>query len=169
MVKLALLIASGKASDLSVVELQHMFTSVVAVGRIEQMSELPSALMTSGQQMVASPMVAASSGTGTMYRVYHTVSTASDKTRTRKKIYTLSTWSATSSAGCVPKNRVILVLLYPEMKTQMSCDVRRSGLILRYWRRSLPQTLSPECDIPGKVSLAVQQDVLQPSSAKQKS
>jgi hypothetical protein len=43
-----------------------MFRSVVAVGSIEQTNESPSRLITIGQQIVASPIVAASRGTGMM-------------------------------------------------------------------------------------------------------
>jgi hypothetical protein len=43
-----------------------MFRSVVAAGNMEQINESPSRLITNGQQMVASPIVAASKGTGMM-------------------------------------------------------------------------------------------------------
>jgi hypothetical protein len=64
MVKLARLIASGKAG-LTNLLLEHIISrSVVAVGSIEQTSESPSRTITNGQQIVASPIVAASNGTG---------------------------------------------------------------------------------------------------------
>lgn len=70
MVKSARLIASGKASLIKL-SVEHIISrSVVAVGRIEQISEPPSRLITIGQQIVASPIVAASKGTGMMYRIY---------------------------------------------------------------------------------------------------
>jgi hypothetical protein len=66
MVKSARAIASGK-QGLTSLSLEHiMLRSVVAFGRIEQIKESPSRLMTIGQQMVASPIVAASRGTGIM-------------------------------------------------------------------------------------------------------
>jgi hypothetical protein len=43
-----------------------MSTSVVAFGKMEQINDSSSRLITSGQQIVASPMVAASKGTGIM-------------------------------------------------------------------------------------------------------
>lgn len=49
--------------------LQYIPESVVALGRIENTMASPSRLKTTGQQMVASPMVAASSGTGIMNNV----------------------------------------------------------------------------------------------------
>lgn len=65
-VKSARLIASGKAV-LTNLSLWHIMSrSVVAVGNIEQINESPSRFITNGQQMVASPMVAASKGTGMM-------------------------------------------------------------------------------------------------------
>lgn len=42
--------------------------SVVAVSNIEQIKEFPSLFMTNGQQMVESPIVAASKGTGIIYK-----------------------------------------------------------------------------------------------------
>lgn len=64
MVRPARLIASGK-DGLTSLLLEHIIPrSVVAVGSIEHMSESPSRFMTKGQQMVASPIVAASKGTG---------------------------------------------------------------------------------------------------------
>jgi len=44
--------------------------SVVGVGSIEKVSESPSRLNTTGEQIVASPIDAASRGTGTMYRAF---------------------------------------------------------------------------------------------------
>lgn len=47
---------------------EHIFSrSVVVVGRILQMRESPSRLNTRGVHIVASPMDAVSSGTGTIY------------------------------------------------------------------------------------------------------
>ena len=64
MVKSARLIASGK-QGLTVFLLWHIiFRSVVALGNIEQISEFPSRFITKGQHIVASPIVAASKGTG---------------------------------------------------------------------------------------------------------
>jgi hypothetical protein len=64
MVKSARLIASGK-EGLTKLLLEHIIPrSVVAVGNIEQISEPLSRFITNGQQMVASPIVAASKGTG---------------------------------------------------------------------------------------------------------
>lgn len=64
MVKSARLIASGK-EGLTNLSLEHIIPrSVVAVGNIEQINESPSRFITNGQQMVASPIVAASKGTG---------------------------------------------------------------------------------------------------------
>lgn len=69
MVKSARLIASGK-QGLGNLLLQHIISrSVVAFDSIEQIKESPSRLITKGQQMVASPIVAASRGTGMMYRI----------------------------------------------------------------------------------------------------
>lgn len=66
MVKSARLIASGK-QGLIILLLWHIFPrSVVAVGNMEQISSSPSRFITSGQQSVASPIVAASKGTGMM-------------------------------------------------------------------------------------------------------
>lgn len=65
-VKSARLIASGKQGLRSLLLWHIISESVVAVGNIEQIKESPSRFITSGQQMVASPIVAASSGTGTM-------------------------------------------------------------------------------------------------------
>lgn len=45
-----------------------MLRSVVAVGNIEQISKSPSRFTTNGQHMVASPIVAASKGTGMVWR-----------------------------------------------------------------------------------------------------
>ena len=42
---------------------------MVAFGRIEQIKESPFRFITNGQQIVASPIVAASRGTGMIYRV----------------------------------------------------------------------------------------------------
>jgi hypothetical protein len=62
----ARLIASGK-EGLTNLLLEHIIPrSVVAVGNIEQISESPSRFTTNGQHMVASPIVAASKGTGMM-------------------------------------------------------------------------------------------------------
>lgn len=66
MVKSARWIASGKEALLKLLPEQLFSRSVVAVDRIEQISESPSRFITNGQQMVASPIVAASKGTGTM-------------------------------------------------------------------------------------------------------
>jgi hypothetical protein len=44
--------------------------SVVGVDSIEQVSESPSRLTTTGEQIVASPIDAASSGTGMMYKAF---------------------------------------------------------------------------------------------------
>jgi hypothetical protein len=66
MVKLARWMASGKAGLSNLFPEQCMFRSVVAVGSIEQTNESPSRLITIGQQIVASPIVAASRGTGMM-------------------------------------------------------------------------------------------------------
>lgn len=64
--KSARLIASGKAA-LTSLSLPHIMSrSVVAVGNIEQINESPSRFITNGQQMVASPIVAVSKGTGMM-------------------------------------------------------------------------------------------------------
>jgi hypothetical protein len=50
---------------------EHIFPrSEVGVGSIEQMSDSPSRLNTTGEQIVASPIEAASSGTGTMYKAF---------------------------------------------------------------------------------------------------
>ena len=66
MVKLARLTASGNEGLFSSLASQNVSRSVVGVGRIEQISEFPSRLTTKGQQIVASRMVAASKGTGTI-------------------------------------------------------------------------------------------------------
>jgi hypothetical protein len=64
MMKSARLIASEK-EGLTNLSLEHIIPrSVVAVGNIEQISESLSRFITKGQQMVASPIVAASKGTG---------------------------------------------------------------------------------------------------------
>ncbi len=64
--KSARLIASEK-QGLFILSLWHIISrSVVAVGNIEQIIESPSRFITNGQQMVASPIVAASRGTGIM-------------------------------------------------------------------------------------------------------
>lgn len=63
-VKSARFIASGKAGLFNVLPEHILSWSVVAVGSIEQTSESPSRFITNGQQIVASPIVAASSGTG---------------------------------------------------------------------------------------------------------
>lgn len=68
--KSARLIASGKQGLTSVLSWHIMFVSVVAVGKIEQINESPSRFTTRGQQIVASPIVAASKGTGMIYRTY---------------------------------------------------------------------------------------------------
>jgi hypothetical protein len=65
-VKSARLIASGKAGLTSLLLWHAMSRSVVAVGNIEHINEFPSRFITNGQQMVASPIVAASKGTGMM-------------------------------------------------------------------------------------------------------
>lgn len=66
MLKLARLIASWKQSLSKLLPWQLFITSVVAVGKTEQIRESASRLITSGQHMVASPIVAASKGTGTI-------------------------------------------------------------------------------------------------------
>lgn len=63
-VKLARLMASGKAGLSILLPWQNMFPSVVAVGSIEKINESSSRFITRGQQIVASPIVAASNGTG---------------------------------------------------------------------------------------------------------
>jgi hypothetical protein len=64
MVKLARLIASGKEGLINLL-LEHIIPrSVVAVGNIEHINESPSRFITNGQQIVASPIVAMSKGTG---------------------------------------------------------------------------------------------------------
>ena len=68
--KSALEIASLNAGLERLELLQNIPVSVVALGRIEKTMESPSRLKTTGQQMVASPMVAASSGTGMMNSVW---------------------------------------------------------------------------------------------------
>jgi hypothetical protein len=71
--KSALRIASGKQGLINLL-LQHIISlSVVALGKMEQINAFPSRLITNGQQMVASPMVAASSGTGTIYRTWEKI------------------------------------------------------------------------------------------------
>jgi hypothetical protein len=65
-VKSARFIASGKAGLINFSLWHIMSRSVVAVGNIEQIIESPSRFITNGQQMVASPIVAASKGTGMM-------------------------------------------------------------------------------------------------------
>lgn len=62
--------ASLKASHFNVLPEHIFWLSFVGLGRIEQMIDVPSRLMTTGQQIVASPMVAASKGTGMMYKTY---------------------------------------------------------------------------------------------------
>jgi hypothetical protein len=70
MVKSALEIASEKQA-VSVRRPSHVFVeSTVARGSIEHTSESPSRFTTKGQQRIASPIVALSRGTGTMYNVY---------------------------------------------------------------------------------------------------
>ena len=64
MAKSARLIASGKAGLCSLLLWHIIPLSVVAFGNIEQISESPSRFITNGQQMVASPIVAVSKGTG---------------------------------------------------------------------------------------------------------
>jgi len=64
MVKFARIKASGKEGLRSVLPEHINALSVVAFGRIEQTKVSPSRLMTNGQQSVASPIVAESSGTG---------------------------------------------------------------------------------------------------------
>lgn len=49
---------------MSVLLLHIIPRSVVAFGNIEQINESPSRFITKGQQMVASPIVALSKGTG---------------------------------------------------------------------------------------------------------
>ena len=66
MVKSARLTASGREELCIVLAWQYMSLSVVGVGSIEQISESLSRFTTNGQQIVASPIVAASKGTGTM-------------------------------------------------------------------------------------------------------
>lgn len=68
MVKSARLIASGKQGLCNLLLLHIMSRSVVAVGNIEQTRKSSSRLITIGQHIVASPIVAASKGTGMMYR-----------------------------------------------------------------------------------------------------
>lgn len=64
MVNSALCMASRK-DGLSNLSVEHiMSTSVVAFGKMEHINDPSSRLITSGQQIVASPMVAASKGTG---------------------------------------------------------------------------------------------------------
>lgn len=58
--------ASGKESVVNFLLEQYIARSVVAAGSIEQIKESSSRLITNGQQMVASPIVAASNGTGMM-------------------------------------------------------------------------------------------------------
>jgi hypothetical protein len=65
-VKSARFIASGKAGLINLLLSHIMSRSVVAVGNIEQINESPSRFITNGQQIVASPIVAASKGTGMM-------------------------------------------------------------------------------------------------------
>jgi hypothetical protein len=65
-VKSARLIASGKARLIKLSLWHIMSRSVVAAGKIEQINESPSRFITNGQQIVASPIVAASKGTGMM-------------------------------------------------------------------------------------------------------
>lgn len=64
--KSAHFIASGKAGLTNLLLLHIMPRSMVALGNIEQIIESPSRFITKGQQMVASPIVAASRGTGMM-------------------------------------------------------------------------------------------------------
>lgn len=64
MVKSARLIASGKQGLTSLLLWHIISRSVVAVGSIEQTSESPTRFITNGQHIVASPIVAASKGTG---------------------------------------------------------------------------------------------------------
>jgi len=66
MVKSARLTASGREGVFNVLSWQYMLPSVVGVGNIEQISESQSRFTTTGQQIVASPIVAASKGTGMM-------------------------------------------------------------------------------------------------------
>jgi hypothetical protein len=66
MVKSARLTASGREGVCNVLAWQYMSLSVVGVGSIEQISKFPSRFTTNGQQIVASPIVAASKGTGTI-------------------------------------------------------------------------------------------------------
>lgn len=74
MTKSARLMASGKQGLFNLFEEHIMPVSVVAADKIEKMMESPSFFITRGQQMVASPIVAVSRGTGTIYRIYPSVS-----------------------------------------------------------------------------------------------
>lgn len=68
--KSARLMASENAW-LSMVLSQHIFPlSVVAADRIEHTRNSPTRFITRGQQIVASPIVAASRGTGMTYRAF---------------------------------------------------------------------------------------------------
>lgn len=66
---MALFIASGKAGLCNLLLLHIIPRSVVAVGSIEQTRESSSRFITNGQQIVASPIVATSNGTGIIYRI----------------------------------------------------------------------------------------------------
>lgn len=66
MLKSARSIASGNEALSNILPEQLFSWSVVAVDKIEQIRESPARFMTSGQHMVASPIVAASKGTGTI-------------------------------------------------------------------------------------------------------
>ncbi len=61
--------ASGKQGLCSLLLWHILPRSVVAFGRIEQINESPFRFITNGQQIVASPIVAASRGTGMIYRI----------------------------------------------------------------------------------------------------
>lgn len=67
-------IASSKDVLRSVAPVQLFARSVVGVGSMEQRSMLPSRLMTTGEQIVASPIDAWSRGTGTIYKAFNHVS-----------------------------------------------------------------------------------------------
>jgi hypothetical protein len=65
-------------------ELEHILPrSVVGVGSMEQVSESSSRLNTTGEHIVASPIVAASSGTGMMYNAFE-LSNKLENTERRK-------------------------------------------------------------------------------------
>lgn len=70
MVKSARAMASLNAGLSKRFVLHIISVSVVALERMEKIIESPSRLKTSGQQMVAFPIVAASKGTGIMYNIW---------------------------------------------------------------------------------------------------